>query len=235
MLIKALQKLTVIDYPGKLACSFFLFGCNFRCSFCHNPELVFPLTQSRITEKEALTFLESRKTYLDGVCFTGGEPLASLDKAFVRKVKQMGFAVKIDTNGSFPDRLLEFVREGLVDYVAMDVKTTKKKYASLVGAAVDISKLEKSMQIIAALPAYEFRCTIIPDYHAVKDVEEMKEWLLQVTRKKQLNAFYVQGFVARPGEMVGKDFDTTRSPTHEELKAMQEVFMPVCQTCVIRS
>src|SRR3989338_8819499 len=130
MLIKGLQKLTLIDYPGNVACTVFLHGCNFRCGFCHNPELVNnpSLAGRTIPEKEVLDFLERLRGVLDGVCFTGGECLISLDKSFVRKVKEMGYFVKIDTNGSFPDKLKEFIDEKLVDFVAMDVKASPEKY-----------------------------------------------------------------------------------------------------------
>ncbi|MDO8556497.1 MAG: anaerobic ribonucleoside-triphosphate reductase activating protein [Nanoarchaeota archaeon] len=235
MLIKAVQRLTVIDFPGKLACTFFLFGCNFRCSFCHNPELVVRNNTIGISADEALAFLVSHRQYLDGVCFTGGEPLITLDKEFVKKVKALGYAIKIDTNGSFPERLQEFIAEGLVDYVAMDVKTTKEKYASLVGAPVDLKKLERSMQLIAALPAYEFRCTVIPGHHSLADIEEMKQWLLSVTKKEKLQSFFVQGFVARPGAMVSDVLDATRSPTVEELSAMENLLQSSFEQVEVRA
>ncbi|HKL23166.1 MAG TPA: radical SAM protein, partial [Candidatus Nanoarchaeia archaeon] len=109
MKIKGIQKTTLIDYPGKIACTLFLFGCNFRCGFCHNPELVIKEEVQDIDEKEILNFLEKRKGKLEGVCITGGEPFLTLDKNFIKKIKEKGYFVKIDTNGSFPEKLKDFI------------------------------------------------------------------------------------------------------------------------------
>ena len=142
MKIKGLQKLTLIDYPGKLACTIFLFGCNFRCGFCHNPELVINDYLPEISQEKIIDFLQRKKKYLDAVCFTGGEPLITLEEDFIRKIKSLGYLIKIDTNGSFPDKLREYISKGLVDFVAMDVKSGREKYSHVCGIEVDILKID---------------------------------------------------------------------------------------------
>jgi len=151
MQISGLQKLTLIDYPGKLACTIFLFGCNFKCGFCHNPELVFTNGQKAFySEKDVLDFLDKRKKYLDGVCITGGEPLINPDlKDLLEKIKEKGFLIKVDTNGSNPELLKEIIEQKLIDYTAMDIKTDAESYDILVGVDVDLSKIEESIKIIA--------------------------------------------------------------------------------------
>ena len=151
MLIKGFQKTTLIDYPEKIACTIFLHGCNFRCGFCHNPELVLTSNSKEYSQKEILDFLEKRKKYLDAVCITGGEPLATLEKNFVKKIKSLGYLIKIDTNGSFPEKLKEFLDENLVDFVSMDIKSSKEKYLFVVGKSVDFEKIEESMKLVSDL------------------------------------------------------------------------------------
>jgi pyruvate formate lyase activating enzyme len=196
MKIKGFQKVTLIDYPGEVACTIFLFGCNFRCGFCHNPELVFEDAGKNIkefSEKEVLDYLEERKKYLDGICITGGEPLLSLDKDFLKKIKDFGYKIKIDTNGSFPEKLRKFVFEGLVDFVSMDIKSSKKKYFEICNSELDFEKLEESMKIICGLESYEFRTTIVEGIHEVEDVKKIAEWLNNVCGKKP-KKFVLQGF-----------------------------------------
>ncbi|MFH0711956.1 MAG: anaerobic ribonucleoside-triphosphate reductase activating protein [archaeon] len=148
MKIAGLQKVSTIDYPGEVCCVIFLQGCNFRCGFCHNPELVVGKSDVGFSEKYILDFLKSRVGKLDGVCISGGEPLMSLDFDFVCRIKEMGFKIKIDTNGSFPIRLREMIDEGLVDYVAMDVKGCRDDYFRITNVDVDVSKIEESMKIV---------------------------------------------------------------------------------------
>ena len=128
MKIKFVQPTTLVDYPGKLACTIFLFGCNFRCGFCYNPELVLKEVTKDLDEKEVLDFLNKRRGELQGVCFTGGEPLMTLEEEFLEKVKEKGYLVKMDTNGSFPEKLKDFIDHGLIDYISMDVKGRKEDY-----------------------------------------------------------------------------------------------------------
>ena len=134
MKIKGLQKLTLLDYPEKMACTVFLAGCNFRCPFCHNASLVTNIDDDYISEEEFFSFLNKRKGILNGVCITGGEPTLYPDlEAFIRRIKEMGYLVKLDTNGYNPDILIDLVNKGLIDFVAMDIKNSKEKYAVTAG------------------------------------------------------------------------------------------------------
>ena len=144
MRIQGLQKLTLLDYPGKVACTVFTAGCNFRCPFCHNASLVTHMEENEdISEKEFFGFLEKRQGILDGVCVTGGEPLIWDDiRSFLERIKDLGYLVKLDTNGSFPGKLKQLIRANVVDYVAMDIKNSKEKYAQTIGIEdYDISNI----------------------------------------------------------------------------------------------
>ena len=220
MKIKEIQKLTLIDYPGRLACVLFLSGCNFRCGFCHNPELVLQEFGENISEEEALRFLEKRKMQLDGVCITGGEPLLSLDKYFLKQIKNLGYFIKIDTNGSFPDKLKELVDEGLVDYVAMDIKASREKYKEVVNAEVDLEKIERSIKIISGLSNYEFRTTIVEGVHDVEEVKRIGEWLNRVVERKP-RKFFLQGF-RNKGKFIDESFNEKKDTTEEILDEMKE-------------
>ena len=133
MKIKGLQKQTLLDYPDKLACTIFIFGCNFRCGFCHNPELIVEDGREEIKEDYILDFLKERKGFIDAVCITGGEPTLNNDLPnFIRKVKELGFLVKLDTNGSNPEMLKQLIDDNLLDYIAMDIKAPLEKYDSMV-------------------------------------------------------------------------------------------------------
>ncbi|MFH1285922.1 MAG: anaerobic ribonucleoside-triphosphate reductase activating protein [Candidatus Micrarchaeota archaeon] len=178
--IKGLQKTSLVDYPSNICSTIFLGGCNFRCPFCHNRELVLtPEKLPSISEEEILSFLEKRKGYIDGVTISGGEPTihAGLPE-FVRKIKQIPLLVKLDTNGSNPAMLEKLLRAKLVDYVALDIKSSREKYAQAAGAVVDLPALEKSISLIRELaPAYEFRTTAVPTLVEREDVEAIGKWL----------------------------------------------------------
>ena len=190
MQIAGLQKLTLLDYPGHVACTVFTPGCNFRCPFCHNAPLVLP---ERLgcdsTEEEVLSFLKKRVGILDGVAVTGGEPLLHRDiGAFLEKVRALGFRVKLDTNGSFPDRLIELVEAGLVDRVAMDIKNAPALYGKTVGIEpYDLKNVERSKDfLLSGKVEYEFRTTVVRGLHtaesligAAKWIEGAKEYYLQ--------------------------------------------------------
>lgn len=181
MLISGLQKLTLLDYPGKVACTVFTGGCNFRCPFCHNAPLVLPERIAQdTTEQEVLDFLRKRRGVLDGVAVTGGEPLLHKDiGAFLEKVKELGFLIKLDTNGSFPDRLIELVRAGLVDRVAMDIKNAPTLYAKTVGLdALDMAAIEKSRDfLLSGETDYEFRTTVVRGLHTRESIEQAAQWI----------------------------------------------------------
>lgn len=181
MLISGLQKLTLLDYPEKLAATIFTPGCNFRCPFCHNASLVLqPGNAPMISEEEVLTFLDSRKGRLDGVCITGGEPLMQKDVGgFIKKVKEMGYLVKLDTNGSFSDRLKALVDDKLVDYIAMDIKNSPGKYVLTSAATPDMmEQVNKSVSfLLEGRVDYEFRTTVVSEFHEEDDFREIGRWI----------------------------------------------------------
>jgi len=175
MIIQGLQKLTLLDYPGRVACTVFTAGCNLRCPFCHNAGLVTHIdTDNRYDEEEFFPFLKKRKGILDGVCITGGEPLLQKDIAdFIRRIREVGYSVKLDTNGCYPEKLRELVDGGLVDYVAMDIKNTPEKYGATVGIdGFDVTPVLRSVEILkeGKVP-YEFRTTVVEEYHSEEDFE----------------------------------------------------------------
>ena len=177
MQINGFQKLTLLDFPGKVACIVFTAGCNFRCPFCHNATLVTHIEDSVvIDEDEVFAYLQKRKGLIDGVVITGGEPLLQPDlAAFIRRVRALGLAVKLDTNGSFPERLRALLDEGLLDYVAMDVKNSRDKYARTAG--VTASPADSVAQSVALLRhsgiAHEFRTTVVSGLHTRNDVRDI--------------------------------------------------------------
>ena len=183
MIIGGLQKSTLIDYPKKVAATIFLSGCNFRCPFCHNPELVLPeIIQKKdpIAEKEIFDFLEERKGFLDGIVICGGEPTVHSDlPEFVEKIKKMGFLLKLDTNGSNPKMLESMIQNNLLDYVAMDVKSSKERYGQATGFPnIDIEKIEQSVDILKKNNIdYEFRTTLVPGLVDKEDVLKIVEWI----------------------------------------------------------
>ncbi len=181
MLICGLQKLTLLDYPGLVACTVFTGGCNFRCPFCHNASLVLPeRVEAGYGVPEVLAFLEARRGKLDGVAVTGGEPLLHEDlPEFLRAVRALGYRIKLDTNGSFPDRLRAVVEEGLVDRVAMDVKNAPGRYAESVGLRTpDLAALERSRDLLLeGRVDYEFRTTVVRGLHTEQSLREAAAWI----------------------------------------------------------
>lgn len=202
MIINGLQKLTLLDYPEKVACTIFTGGCNFRCPFCHNASLVTHLEDAeRIPEEEVFAFLRKRSGILDGVCITGGEPLLQKDlESFIRSIKALGFSVKLDTNGSFPELLKHLAEEGLVDYVAMDLKNSKQKYASTVGIpGFDLAPIEESVSfLMEGKTPYEFRTTVVREFHQKDDFTEIGKWI-QGASAYYLQQFEDSGDLIRPG------------------------------------
>ena len=176
-----LQKMTLLDFPGRVACTVFSSGCNFRCPFCHNAGLVLPdADRSMLMDQaEILAFLRKRQGLLDGVCLTGGEPLLFEENlAFLREIKALGYAVKLDTNGAFPERLKQAVAEGLADYVAMDIKNAPDSYAETAGLRVDMERIRESVDFLrsGAVP-YEFRTTVVLPYHTEERMESIGKWI----------------------------------------------------------
>lgn len=181
MKIMGLQKSTLLDYPGKVACTVFTGGCNFLCPFCHNGELIaLPAEERGLPREELEAFLKKRKGILDGVCISGGEPLIHQELPdLLREIKDLGYLVKLDTNGSFPDRLRKLAGEGLLDYVAMDIKNSKRKYALTTGLeAFSIEPVEESVRFLMEgdLP-FEFRTTVVRQLHTKEDMLEIGDWI----------------------------------------------------------
>lgn len=179
MNIQGYQKLTLLDYPGKVACTVFTGGCNLRCPFCHNAGLVQTPLQYPNAEREVLDYLALRRGLLDGVCVTGGEPMLQPDlESFIERVKEMGYLVKLDTNGSMPEKLLKLLQRDLVDYVAMDVKSSPRGYAAAVGLSADTAPFAKSIEIIKSCGVpHEFRTTAVKGIHTAQDFAEIGAWL----------------------------------------------------------
>lgn len=222
MKIAGLQKVSTIDYPNKISCIIFLYGCNFRCGFCYNPDLVIRDFEGGYTEKEILDFLKKRTGKLDAVCITGGEPLISLDLDFVRKIKDLGYLVKIDTNGSFPEKLKEMIDLKLVDYVAMDIKGSSSKYTKIIGALVDLKKIEESIRIVNDFSNSEFRTTIVGRYHDEDEVLEMGKWVNEVCLGKPKSLF-LQGFRKGESGMIDDDFEKEENVGEKYLDKMKFV------------
>ncbi len=193
MVFHGFQKLTLLDFPGKVAATLFTAGCNLRCPFCHNASLVTHIEQGGVyTEEEVLSYLKKRHGILDGICLTGGEPLLHAGVgSFLSSVKEMGYAVKLDTNGSFPDRLAALIDTGVVDYVAMDIKNRKEKYPLTVGIeGFSLGAVEKSVALLLSGKVdYEFRTTVVKGLHEVEDIAAIGEWI------KGAEKYFLQHFV----------------------------------------
>ncbi|MCK4525645.1 MAG: anaerobic ribonucleoside-triphosphate reductase activating protein, partial [Candidatus Andersenbacteria bacterium] len=188
MFIGGFQKFTMLDYPGKIAAVVFTMGCNFRCPFCHNPELVDPKAidyENEIKESDVLKFLESRKGDLDGICITGGEPTLQAGlKEFIKKIKKIGFLIKLDTNGSHFSVVSDLIEDNLVDYWAIDIKTTPEKYKIMTKKNDIIENIEKSISLITnSENKLELRTTVVPGYVNQKDVNEMINWINGIDKK----------------------------------------------------
>ena len=186
MFIAGLQKLTLLDFPGKVACTVFTAGCNLRCPFCHNSELVLPeRNPPRMAGEELLTFLSRRQGVLEGVCITGGEPLLQRElPQLLRSIKDLGFAVKLDTNGTFPAALKDLVSDGLVDFVAMDIKNSPARYGETVGLPnFDLSGVRESVDfLLSGAVEYEFRTTVCQPFHDEACFQDIGRWLAGAKR-----------------------------------------------------
>ena len=215
MKICGLQKLTLLDFPGRLACTVFLGGCNFKCPYCYNTSLIdASRAKTLINEEDFLSFLDSRKGKLQGVAITGGEPLLNPDiRNFILKIKERGFLVKLDTNGSFPERLEALIDEGLVDYVAMDIKNVYGKYSITVGANVNLEKIKQSINILLSNKVdYEFRTTVIKEFHDIEDFNVIGKMI------KGAKNYFIQNFQDKDSV-----FGHFNPLTYEELKQCLEV------------
>lgn len=232
MKIAGLQKMTLLDFPGKVACTVFLDGCNFRCPFCHNTPLLENKAEACMTEEELFSFLKKRQGILDGVCVTGGEPTLQKELPdFLGKIKALGYAVKLDTNGYRPEVLRGVVEQGLVDYVAMDLKNCPGRYSQTTGVDIDLGKIEASIQyLVSGIVDYEFRTTVVHPLHDAQSIRQMGEWLKTITGGKPANALYLQAFTDRDSVC----FDGLSAPTAETLEDYKSLLVHAAKTIGLR-
>ena len=225
MKIKGLQKLTLLDYPGRLAATVFLGGCNMRCPFCHNASLVVRPDNTEITEDELFAFLESRRGKLSGVCVTGGEPTLNRElPSFISKIRALGYSVKLDTNGTHPEMLESLIRDGLVDYVAMDIKTSIENYGRVSGIPdLDTSKIERSIDLLlSGTVPYEFRTTVVRELHTASDFEAIGR------RIEAARAYFLQSF-KDSGDLIEDGFSSYSEAEIQGLLDIVKVYIPNAQ------
>lgn len=208
MNIGGMQKLTLLDFPGKIACTLFTVGCNLRCPFCHNASLVtHPQDAGYITDDELYSFLKKRVGVLDGVCVTGGEPTLQKDlPEFLSSLKELGYSVKLDTNGTSPKILRSVIEDGLVDYVAVDIKNSPEKYALTSGGVDHLDKVKETVSLLlTGVVDYEFRTTVVSGFHEISDLESIGRWTRGAKR------YFIQNFVDS-GDLIDKE--TLGLPVH---------------------
>ena len=233
-MICGLQKMTLLDFPGKIACTVFLDGCNFRCPFCHNSELFMGKPEKLMEDEEFFAFLKSRKGLLDGVCVSGGEPtLYKTLPDFLAKIKEMGFLVKLDTNGYRPEVLKALVQQGLVDYVAMDVKNSPAMYAQTVGLEkMELSSIEESLRLLIGgeLP-YELRTTLVRQLHDAASIQDMGAWLAALVPGRKPKKLFLQSFVDRDTVL----FAGLSAPEQEATAGFAKILAPFAEEVTIRN
>jgi pyruvate formate lyase activating enzyme len=227
--IGGLQKMTLLDYPGKIAATIFLAGCNFRCPFCHNPDLVQIKEKGHYLEtKDVLDFLKKRKDLLEAVCISGGEPLLDQDLPnFLKKVKELGYLIKLDTNGSNSAGLNKIIKSKLVDYIAMDIKGSLDKYQEITKTKFDLDNIKESIKIIreSGLP-YEFRTTVLPKYHNVLEIEKISQLI------PQADIYFLQNF--RNKITLDPEFNKEGTFTEQELLNLKSIADQWVKKCEIR-
>lgn len=228
MIFAELEKCTLIDYPGHTACMVYTIGCNFRCPYCHNPELVDETAEGKVTEDDVLAFLDTRKGLLDGVVITGGEPTMHDDLlSFMGKVKAKGFLVKLDSNGTHPEVLREAIGKELVDYVAMDIKSPMAKYMSTVARPVDLQRIEESKRLIMSSGIeYEFRTTVVKALLSQEDIVQIGKEI------KGAKRYFLQTFV--PTKILNPQFKRKTSYGKEEMEGFKKALEPYVEYCAIR-
>jgi len=230
MKIGGLQKLTLIDYPGKPACTVFIAGCNLACPWCHSPELVVPQKIKKTPEikKEFLfDFLKKRKNVLEGVVICGGEPTIHSELAdFIKEINKIGYEVKLDTNGTKPEALKKLIEENLLDYIAMDVKYPLENYKKAAGVIVKAGVLKKSISLIKGMKNHEFRTTVVPGIHEKKDILDIAEAI------KGAKRYYLQRF--RGDITVDESFTGKDSPDPQFLEEVRSEIKDFFEICEIR-
>jgi len=231
--IGGLEKSTLIDYPARVACTVFLIGCNFRCPFCYSSELVLPekiKSQPRISEKEFFDFLKKRKGLLEGVVICGGEPTLNKDLPdFVKKIKKLGYGVKLDTNGSNPEMLKELIKKKLLDYVAMDIKASlrSQEYERVVGVKTDLEKIKKSIGIIKNSGIdYEFKTTVVPTIHTKEDIIKIAKAIAPAKK------YFLQNF--RAEKTINPKFEKIKPYSKDFLLEIKEKIAGYFDICEVR-
>ena len=225
MLIKGLQKTTLLDYPTKVASTVFTGGCNFRCPFCHNASLVTHLdTDNIFDDDEVLNYFKKRKGILDGVCITGGEPLLQKDIfEFCKKIKDIGLLIKLDTNGSRPKELDDLIQAELIDYIAMDIKNSLALYANTCGISEFPQGVSDSVDIIMSCGIdYEFRTTVVRELHSKESIKELCEWISGAKK------YYLQAF-KDSGDLIESGYSSYTEPELDELLNIAKIYIPHAQ------
>ena len=222
MRIGGIQKLTLLDYPGKVACTVFTVGCNFRCPFCHNASLVTHTEDApSLGIEDVLSFLKKRQGILEGVCLTGGEPLMWKETTeLLKEIKALGYSVKLDTNGSFPTRLAEVMEAELADYIAMDIKSSPQNYALAAGCENALESVKESVQLLlnGKIP-FEFRTTVVAGLHTPADIEQIAAWIQGAAR------YYLQGF-RDSGDLIGSGLAAFTPEEMTELLSAARKYLP---------
>ena len=233
-MICGLQKMTLLDFPGKIACTVFLGGCNFRCPFCHNSELFTGKPEKLMEDEAFFAFLSKRKGMLDGVCVSGGEPTLYKElPAFLGRIKELGFLVKLDTNGSRPEVLQELMEKNLVDYIAMDVKNSPAMYARTAGLeALDLAAIEESLRLlIGGNTPYELRTTLVSQLHSEASIQDMGVWLASLVTGMKPEKLFLQSFVDRDTVL----FSGLSAPETEVTAEFAKILEPFVQEVTIRN
>lgn len=225
MLIGGMQKMTLLDFPGRIACIVFTHGCNFRCPYCHNAPLVTQMPDT-MSEDEVFAYLELRRGILDGVVVSGGEPTLQKDLIpFLEKVKELGYAVKLDTNGTNPAVLREIAERGLCDYIAMDIKNSREKYPLTAACPTDMSAIEESVAfLLSGKVEYEFRTTLTRELHTAEDMRAIGEWIRGAER------YFLQTFTDS-GDLVGEGMSAY---SREETDALADILRPFVPSVTVR-
>lgn len=227
MTIGGIQKFSTVDYPGYVVAAIFTVGCNMRCGYCHNPELVMPEQYTEgIPEAAIFSFLESRRGKLDGVAISGGEPTMQADlPQFVRRCRALGFRVKLDTQGTNPDMLHELLAENLIDFIAMDIKGPRKKYSQIAARPVDMAAIDESIRLIKTID-HEFRTTIVDGQLTVGDFEEIGQMVDGADR-------YALQYFVPSGNLVSQQFRNRKSFDARAMSQAKQIMLRHVKECVV--
>ena len=233
MNIAGLQKMTLLDYPGRVACTVFLSGCNFRCPFCHNSDLLTGNAPSLMSGEELLAFLEKRKGLLDGVCITGGEPtLQPQLPQLLSQIKALGYAIKLDTNGARPQMLRSLVEQKLVDYVAMDIKNSREEYAKTTGVSKSLlPDIEESIGfLLSGKVDYELRTTVVKELHSDESIQSMGAWVRALGEGNLPAKWFLQSYVDRDSVLC----PDLHAPMKENMENYERLLAPFANFVALR-